>query len=360
MLLTDPQIQYEITEEVNQMYNFQFAKADSQFQIFKKRFPKHPLPYFMLGYSQFWRIQPNEEVKIYDEPFYAYMDTVIDLAESMHKKDEKNFEAVFFLAAAYAFKGRLLSDREKWTGAVFAGSNALKYLKMSREFNDLSPEFLFGEGLYNYFAEWIPENYKAFKPVMWFFPKGNKELGIKLLKDACNNSFYTRTEAQHYFIKIMLFEEKKDLEALPTIKYLRTTYPDNPVFHRLYARILFNMGNYSECEKEALDIIAKVENGKNGYEAVCGRYASFFIAWINQSRNKEKSKEYYLKSVDYSEKANALKMNYYLYSLSALAQMAEQEKDNVKAMEYYKKIKENAGRKQEMYKKAKKYINSND
>lgn len=234
-LLSDPEIQFEVTEEVNQMYNFQFAKADSQFLLLRKRFPKHPLPYFLLGYSQYWRIMPNDELTIYDKKFYAYMDTVIDLAENIYKKNEKDFEAIFFLTAAYAFKGRLLSDRKMWAAAVVAGSGALKYLKISREFNDLSPEFLFGEGLFNYFAEWIPQNFKAFKPIMWFFPKGNKELGIKLLTDACNTAFYTRTEAQHYFIKIMLFEENKSADALPVIKFLRTTYPDNPVFHRLYA-----------------------------------------------------------------------------------------------------------------------------
>jgi len=95
----------------------------------------------MLGYSQFWRIMPNEDLTTYDESFYAYMDTVLDLAKEMYHRDDKNFEAIFFLTAAYAFKGRLLSDREKWTPAVFAGGNALKYLKIGREFNSLTPEF---------------------------------------------------------------------------------------------------------------------------------------------------------------------------------------------------------------------------
>lgn len=359
-LLSDPEIQFGVTEEVNQMYNFQFAKADSQFLILKQKYPQHPLPYFLLGYSQFWRIMPNDEITAYDSKFYAYMDTVINLAEKIYNKNDKDFEAVFFLTAAYAFKGRLLSDRKMWAPAVLAGNGALRYLKKSREFNELSPEFLFGEGLFNYFAEWIPQNYKAFKPVMWFFPKGNKDLGIKLLNDACNTAFYTRTEAQHYYIKIMLFEENKSAEALPIIKFLRTTYPDNPVFHRLYARILFSMGNYIECESVSLDIIKKINKKKFGYEEVSGRYASFFIGWINRTSDKPKAKMYYEMSIDFSEKVNALKMNYYLYSLSDLAKMAEDENNKPKAMEYYQKIKKNAERKEEIFKNAKKYLNAND
>jgi len=195
---------------------------------------------------------------------------------------------------------------------------------------------------------------------MWFFPKGDKKLGLKLLKDACNNAFYTRTESQHYFIKIMLFEEKGTAEALPVAKYLNSTYPDNPVFERLYARILFTIGNYSECERLSLNILQKIENKKPGYEEVCGRYASFYLGWIYMTRNKGLSKEYFQKAVDFSEKINAVKMNYYLYSLSALAKMAEDEKDKPKALFYYEKIKKNAGRKHEMYKQAKKYVNEND
>ncbi|MFN0048226.1 MAG: tol-pal system protein YbgF [Cytophagales bacterium] len=355
-LVNDVELQFEITEAMNLLYNFKFNKADSLFQSLKSKHSKHPLPYFLLGYSQYWRILPNEDISVYDDKFYAYMDTVIELAGKLYDSDSKNFEAIFFLTAGHAFIGRRRSDNKQWSRATFNGSKALHYLKLGREFNEMSPEFLIGEGLFNYYVEWIPENYKAFKPVMWFFPNGDKMKGVALLKQSSQNAFYSRVEAQHYLIRILVFEEKKDSVAYPIIKLLNQTYPDNPIFERLFARLLFSIGNYSECLKVSESILTKIEAKQLGYEEVSGRYASFFIGWISRYRDKAKSKLYFEKSVAFSEHINATKMNYYLYSLEALAQFAEENKDNKLLKIYLSKINENANRDHELYKKTKKKL----
>ncbi len=360
ILLTDPEIQYEVTEMVNLMYNFKFATSDSQYQALKKKYPKHPLPFFLLGYSQYWRILMNENYTGYDNLFHAYMDSVIYFADELYDKDNKNYEAIFFLSAANAFKGRRYSDVEKWVPATNAGRKALKYLNKSKEYNDFSPEFLFGEGLYNYFREWIPENMKAFKPVMWFFAKGNKAKGISQLKQCSENAFYTRIEAQHYLSKIYMMESESTKEALPIVKNLYETYPDNPIFHRLYGRVLFQMGNSFENEKVSKDILKQIENNKFGYSSMDGRYAAFFVGWNQQNRNKDTCKLYYEKSIKFCEDAQALNMNYCLIACSELAKMAEQDKDTSKALFYYKKIKENAKKSNDFYKNAKKYIRKNE
>jgi len=355
-LVNDAELQFEITEAMNSLYNFEFQEADSLFQNLKNKYPKHPLPYFLLGYSQYWRILPNEDNTSHDAKFYTYMNLVIDLAEKMYDKDEKNFEAIFFLTAGHAFNGRRRSDNKEWTAATFSGSKALHYLKLGREYNEMSPEFLIGEGLFNYYVEWIPQNYKAFKPVMWFFPKGDKSKGIDFLKQASQNAFYSRIEAQHYLIRILIFEEKKDSSAYPLTKLLTKTYPNNPIFERLLARLLFSMGNFQECLKVSESMLAKIEAKQIGYEEVSARYASFFIGWILRYTDKPKSKLYFERNLAYSEKINATKMNYYLYSLEALAQFAEEDK-NFRLQKYYlEKIQTNANRGQELYKKSKKKL----
>lgn len=360
VLLTDPEIQFSVTEDINQMYNFNFSRADSQFQILKKKYPKHPLPYFLLGYSQYWRILTNENFKGFDPLFHAYMDSVITFSDKLYDENSKNYEAIFFLTAAHAFKGRRYSDLEKWVPATNSGRKALKYLNKSKEYNDFSPEFLFGEGLYNYFRQWIPENFKAFKPVMWFFAKGDKAKGIAQLKQCSENAFYTRVEAQHYLAKIYLFEETSYKEALPIAKYLHDLYPDNPVFHRLYARILFQMNDHYQAEKVSKTILNRVENKKYGYSVIDGRYSAFFIAWNQNARNKDTSKLYFEKSLKYCVEAEAQKMNYYHFALAELAKMANIAKDKKLAIYYYKIILDNADKKSNLYKEAKTYIKTND
>ena len=132
-LLTNMTLQIEITSGVDDLYNFKFERAESQFHWIRRAYPEHPLPYFLLGLSNWWKIAPNVDNKTYDEPFLAYMDTAITYAEAMFEKDEQNLEAPFFLAAAYAFKGRLYSERSNWTKATFAGKSSLKYLEYSKK-----------------------------------------------------------------------------------------------------------------------------------------------------------------------------------------------------------------------------------
>ena len=56
------------------------------------------------------------------------MDKTIDKAYDIYKEGNK-IDGAFFLAASFAFKGRLLADRKKWTQSALSGRNAIKYLK---------------------------------------------------------------------------------------------------------------------------------------------------------------------------------------------------------------------------------------
>ncbi|MFK7952776.1 MAG: hypothetical protein AB8B73_07990, partial [Ekhidna sp.] len=192
-LLVNPFIQIESTEAVDAMYNFEFKKSLSHFNYLRKQYPWHPLPYLMKGLNYWWRIVPNYDNKEWDKEFLAYMDTTEMLARKMKKFNE--IESSFFIAAANAFAGRLYSERRDYRKAAFAGKKALNYLEECRGHETYSPELLFGDALFNYYAEWIREEYPLLKPIMVFFPKGKKEKGIEQLKEVARNAFYSRTEA---------------------------------------------------------------------------------------------------------------------------------------------------------------------
>lgn len=95
MLLLDLNMQIEATQAVNDMYNFKFDQAERQFNWIKQTYTDHPLPYFLLGLSQWWKIVPNIDVTTYDEKFLAYMDSSIVLADRMYEANESNVEASF-------------------------------------------------------------------------------------------------------------------------------------------------------------------------------------------------------------------------------------------------------------------------
>ncbi|MCU0390015.1 MAG: tol-pal system protein YbgF [Thermoflexibacter sp.] len=359
MLLTNMAIQIECTAGVNDLYNFKFSRAESQFGWLRRKYPNHPLPYFLMGLSNWWKIVPNIDIEKYDAKFLAYMDTSITKAEGLYDKNNKNPEAAFFLAAAYGFKGRLFAERKQWTKATFAGKNAIKYMEKAIDKSDLSIEFLFGDGLYNYFAEWIPQNYKFLKPVLWFFRKGDRKKGLEQLEKVASDAFYTKTEAQYFLMRIYP-DEKMIPKAFEMSKYLYRTFPDNAYFHRYYARMLYTNGDMRELEPIALDMISKIDSSRVGYEEISGRYASFFLGHIYRIQgHKDKAKQYYQRTIQFSEKIKSLDAGYYHYAMAELAHYADSEGNISLAKQYYEKIKEHTEKDNILHKEAKEYLKKN-
>ena len=360
ILINNLEIQLETTQALDDLYNFKFEKAEVQFQALKKKYGWHPLPYFLIGLGEWWKIMPDTRVTQYDDKFLAYMDSSIMKADNLYEKyPEYKIEAAFFLAAAYGFKGRLYSDEERgnWRKAASNGKDALDYLEECKAKQDLSVELLFGDALYNYFSVWVPENYPMVRPLLWFFRKGDKALGLKQLKEVSYNAFYTRTEAMVWLMRILNSYENDQARAFQLADYLHKTYPDNPYFHRYYARMLYSRGMYVDLEKESKTIIARIDSSMAGYESTSGRYASFFLGQMYQTRKQlDDAKKYYLLAMKYSELNKATETGYYLYSMIALGEIAEKQGDKKLAKKYFNEVKKRTGRKDEAYKDAKRRL----
>jgi hypothetical protein len=360
ILLSSVSVQLECTQALNDLYNFKFEKAEFQFQYLRARYRWHPLPYFLMGLIEWWKIMPNTKDTSHDDTFLAYMDSTIEVGEKLYDDyPAYRTEAAFFLAAAYGFKGRLYADEERknWRKAASAGKDGLDYLEECKEKQDLSPELLFGDALYNYFSVWVPENYPALKPLLWFFRKGDKALGLKQLKEVSYNAFYTRTEAMVWLMRILNSYENDQFGAFQISEYLYQTYPDNPYFHRYYARMLYSMGRFTEAEPMCKNILMRIDSGMVGYEATSGRYASFFLGQINEARKKlDEAKAYYKLCMKFAEQINATESGYYMYSMIALGEIAQKQGDKAEAKRWFNLVKKKAGRKDEAYKDAKRRL----
>jgi len=356
-LLLDFALQLEITDAVDEMYNFNFHKAEVEFNWIRYNHTEHPLPYFLYGISTWWQMMPNLENRdgVLGEEFLAYMDTTIVKAEKLLELEEDNPEAYFFLAGAYGFKGRFHSDAKNWGKATNAGRLALKYLEKSRQYTDISPEILFGDGLFNYYSIYIRENYPLLRPVLAFFPKGDKDLGIEQLEEVATNAFYTRVEAHYFLMRIKAFELNETFDALRLSEYIYEKYPNNPYFHRFYARMLYQAGQYRKAADVSFEILQRLDNGQLGYEEVSGRYASFFLARVYQGQNNDDRAAYYYKKViEYTELVEQEESGYYLTAQLYLARQDANEENYASALDRISIIRKNTRRKDYANKEARK------
>jgi len=359
-LLLNKGLQFRITEAVNSLYNFDFATAERGFQVMVHTYPEHPLPYFLMGLSQWWKIAPDTQNEKYDGIFLRYMDETIKKAEVLFSKDNSNKEAAFFLAAAYGFQGRLYSERKSWTKAAFAGKNALKYLELSRGEEELNAELLLGDALFNYFSVWIPEHYPLLRPVLMLFPKGDKQLGLRQLEEVSDNAFYARVEAQYFLFRLYASEERKPYEALRITSYLHDKFPNNPYFHRYYARQLYAVGQIAEAKDTSLEILRRIDANATGYEANSGRYAAFFAAqYFDRIGQTEEAKQYYLRAIAFGEESESEESGYHLYSLVHLGEISIKEGDKKKAKAYFNQVKKLAKRKHPAHVEAREFLKKN-
>ncbi len=359
-LLLDKGLQYRITKSINSMYNFDFATAERDFAVIMYQYPEHPLPDFLMAVGYWWRIEINVDNKRYDNIFIQYLDRANAKAKKMLDQNPRNKEAAFFLAAGYGFQGRLYSERKSWSKATFAGKNALNYMEMSRGEEEFNPELLLGDALFNYFSVWIPENYPLLKPILALFPKGNKKLGLAQLEKVASNAFYTRVEAQYFLFRLYGSEEKRPEDALRIVEYLHEKFPNNPYFHRSYARYLYTTGKWTQAMQESLEILDRIEQKQFGYEATSGRYAAFYLGEYNyRIGNIIEAKRYYSKTVTIGEESETQESGYYLYSLISLGKIATAEKNRALAKTYFNQVKRYAKRKHPAHQEARDFIKKN-
>jgi len=361
-LLLDKDIQTELDGAVQNIYNFKFDRAEKQFRSLRRRYPNHPMPYFLLGLSTWWKIMPtNFQTEQYDKPFFAYMDTAVVKAQRLYDADNNNYEASFFLSASYGFAARLHGERHEWRKATVNSKRSLSFLRKSQEANGLSPEFVFGQALFNYYAVWIGDNYPLLRPVLLFFPRGDRKLGMQQLRSVAANGFYTGTEARVYLMRILKNEENNAEEALPVARTLATTFPDNGYFQRFYALLAYDQGEFADCERVSREILDKINRGMPGYEAISGRYASYFLGYLmqNRYRNLPKAKDYYQRCIVFSESTGDVDRGFYLFANINLARIADKEKDVAAARRYFGVVADKAERKSEQYKEARTWLKKN-
>ncbi len=364
-LLTNPRVQFECTEAVDSLYNFNFVVAEKQFTWLKQQYPDHPLGYFLLALSEYWKILPDEDVKTYDKNFFNYLDIAIDKAKVMYKADKKNLEATFFLAASYGFKARRMADNNNYGRAGVASKACLNYLNEQREqHQSYGAEFLFGDALYDYFRDWLPKHKKTLKPVVMFFPKGDKERGIRNLEKVSKEAFYTRIEAMKFLVDIYSSYEKKEdrdyTKAITIAKFLHETYPNNAYFAVNYAQLNYMLNKFEKAESISLEIMEKVGNKKMGYTGESGRISSFFIADIYRRRAKiDLSELYYKKVIAYSYHLKKEDKGYFHSSLYYMAKYAEERNDIGEARFLFDELMKFKSRKSKQWKYAKKYYKTN-
>lgn len=262
---------------IDHIYNLRFDSAQAEFQGVLSVHPDHPAGHFFLAAVEWWRIMADLGDTRHDDKFLRMLDGVVALCDRRLERDGKDVAALFFKGGALGFQGRLHGNREDWIKAANSGRSALPIVQETYELAPENEDVLFGIGIYNYYAAIIPELYPFVKPLMLFFPSGDKTKGLEQLRRAAARAKYARTEASYFLLQILHNFEKQYAEAGTIAAGLHSRYPRNPLFHRYVGRTASATGRWLEARDVFAEILARVEAAQTGYGPIVEREARYYL-----------------------------------------------------------------------------------
>ena len=277
-VLTDAFVRRTGAKGLDRLYGMRFEEAEAHFDQISERYPNHPVGAFLKGLNLWWTIMLDLTDTSHDEAFIEQMNTVIERCNALEERDPDHFDAALFKAAAYGFLARLHSNRYHWWKTIRNGQKAIRYVQKVEDVAPKRGDYVFGSGMYDYYAAILPEEYSLSKAIMWMLPDGDKERGLRLLREAATNGRYVKTEAIYFLAKVhYLYEDDYRGSRKWTLK-LRERHPDNPFFHALEGRVYARWGRWNQARNVFESVVERCEAGKAGYNTHMEEVAQLYLA----------------------------------------------------------------------------------
>lgn len=330
-----------VIQGINQIYNIKFEKAEKTFRGLIADYPKHPAGRFFLAMIDWWKIRLDSGNEEYDDIFYQKLEDVIYFCEELLDDNPENVDALFFLGGSIGFRGRLRIMRESWLKAADDGREALPIVEEAALLDPDNLDVQLGFGIYNYYAEVIPDEYPIVKPLMIFFPSGDKKLGIKQLKSTAENGLYAKHEAR-YFLMNLYYQFEKDWESAQHYAELLTrSFPNNPIFEGWRGRIAVKKSDWAMADSVFKNVLDKAEKKLTGYDMPkIRREATYYIG--NNYKIKaqlDSALIYFKKCIQYSNKIPADEESGFLINSTLyIGKIKEMKGEYNEAIKYYNDV----------------------
>jgi hypothetical protein len=287
-----------------------------------------------------WRITLYRYTDKINDDFLNKIDKVIAVSDKLLDKNETDITGLFFKGGALGYRARFYTNEEKWFKAAADGKEAYDILMLAHKKAPGNHDIMLGTGLFNYFAVAIPEEYPLLKPVVMFFPSGNKKLGILQLRASMLHSRYSSVEAEVALMQVFYSFEKDFDQAFYYANDLFTRFPRNPYFHRYLGRCYVKLGRWDMIESTWREVIKRCLKRQLGYDNLTAREGLYYVGLALQRRgDQEMAIKYLTKCIDVSKYVDGDKeTGFYSSALLKLGISYERLGNKKKALEYFKRV----------------------
>jgi len=176
----------------------------------------------------------------------------------------------------------------------------------------------------------------VYKPVMVFFPHGNKKLGLQQLKIGADSAIFLKAESATFLAGIYQSFEKDPYRALVFSKKLADAFKNNHQFRFSFIRDLLILKRYDEAEK--------VINGRD-YGAMTGYYqaqANIYKGIIQEKKYKNAAMagQLYRAGISKAEPYGDIAEEYMAYAYYGLSRLSAAGGDEKASRQYHKQAKD--------------------
>ncbi len=330
-----------VQKGIHEIYGMKFDEADRTFKNLMADYPNHPAGRFFLAMIDWQRILVDLDNEEYDDIFFAKLEDVIFQCDQILDKDENNFDAWFFKGGSIGFRGRLRAIRESWLKAADDGRTAMPIVNQAYQIDSSNADIALGFGIYNYYAAVVPDKYPFVKPVMIFFPKGDRVKGLEQLKRVAEGGKYAKYESRYFLLTLNYQFENNYYEAERWAKILLNDFPDNPVFQRYLGRINVKLGRLDIAKNIFGDIYLKCQSGYEGYNKTAEREAVYYtgLYYKNMQSDLDSAAIWFKKCEEISRAIDKKKESGFLVnSVLYLGMIADKKNSREEALKYYEEV----------------------
>ena len=284
--LTDAEFEARVKKGIDHIYNLEFENAGREFTELIRERPGDPAGHFFLAMVDWWRILIDLDNTQYDDRFIDSLDVVIDLCNEMLDKNENDVRALFFKGGSIGFQGRLKFHRNDYISAASAGKKALPIVREASSADPKNYDILLGTGIYDYYADIIPEEYPWTKPLLLFLPAGDKKRGLQELTLCSEKGRYAGIECSYFLLQIYFSYEKDYQKALVLALSLNSRFPNNPMFHRYVGRCYVMQNNWQMVRSVFTGIADRAQRNERGYLDSALREAEYYLGLCDMNERK--------------------------------------------------------------------------
>jgi len=220
--------------------------------------PDHPLGYLLEAEADWWNIYCaacqikwgmiddwSHGKRPSHDAYLKLADKIIALAKAQLAQSE-TAEMHLYVGLGYAMKARVYDERDERRNVARSGVAArtefLRALQLDPDLADATA----GLGFYNYYVDTLSPVVKILRFFMGI-PGGNKETGIRQMKEGAQNGVLFAVDARYYLAKNLRTFDLKYADALEIAQPLVERYPRNPIFLLLVGNLNAELGRKDQA-----------------------------------------------------------------------------------------------------------------